>query len=47
VAIHQALGHSHDRMLEVVTSLSADEQQTVIRFLDALGAAVSEAGTPT
>ena len=46
-AIRQALGHSHDRMLEVVTSLSPDEQQTVIRFLDALGEAVSEAGTPT
>ena len=46
-AIRQALGHSHDRMLEVVSALHADEQETVIRFLDALGAAVNEADAPT
>ena len=45
-AIRQALGHSHERMLTVVTALSADERQTVIRFLDALGAAVNGADTP-
>ncbi|MFC5930122.1 MarR family transcriptional regulator [Cryobacterium melibiosiphilum] len=43
-AIRQVLGHSHARMLDVVTAFSADEQQTIIRFLDGLGAAVGENG---
>lgn len=46
-AIHEALGHSHKRMMEVVTALTPDEQLTVIRFLDALGEAVMEEHGPT
>lgn len=45
-AIRQVLGHSHARMLDVVTSFTADEQLTVIRFLDSLAAAVNEADPP-
>ncbi|TFD51218.1 MarR family transcriptional regulator [Cryobacterium frigoriphilum] len=45
-AIHQALGHSHKRMMDVVVALSAEEQLTVIRFLDALGEAVMEEHAP-
>jgi DNA-binding MarR family transcriptional regulator len=41
-AIQRALGHSHKRMMDVVTALSIEDQRTVIHFLDALGEAVME-----
>lgn len=41
-AIHQALGDSHQRMMAVVTSFSAEEQRTLTRFLDALSGAVTD-----
>lgn len=41
-AIRQVLAGSHQRMSSVVASFTAEDQQVVIRFLDALGGAVTE-----